>query len=148
MGVHSLYDKARESFLKGEIAAASDNLKVALVKIGGGHYVVNLATDQFLSIIPGVTSTTVPSGDIIAITANLGTKTTAAGVFGAANSLFAAVPAGPAAGAIVIYDDSGTASTSRLIAYIDDYAGLPVTPNGSDIDLTFPTAPNGSIFKL
>lgn len=139
MATHALYDKGRESFLKGEIAIASDNIKVALVKIGGGHYVVNLATDQFLSIIAGA--------DIIATTANLGTKTTAAGVFGAANTVFTAVGAGPAAGAIVIYDDTGVAGTSRLIAYIDDYAGLPVTPNGSDIDLTWPSDAN-KIYKL
>lgn len=141
MATHALYDKGRESFLKGEIAIASDNIKVALVKIGGGHYVVNLATDQFLGVA-------IAGADIISRTANLGTKTTAAGVFGAANSVFAAVGAGAAAGAIVIFDDSGVDNTSRLIAYIDDYAGLPVTPNGSDIDLTFPSSGNGSIFKL
>jgi hypothetical protein len=135
----ALYDKGRESFLKGEIAIASDNIKVGLVKIGGGHYVVNLATDQFLSIIAG--------GDIIATTANLSSKTTAAGVFNAANTVFAAVAAGAAAGAIVIYDDTGVAGTSRLIAYIDSYAGLPVTPNGSDINVSWPTDVN-KIFKL
>lgn len=139
MATHSLYDKGRESFLKGEIAIASDNIKVALVKTGAGHYVVNLSTDQFLNIIAGA--------DIIATTANLSSKTTTAGVFSAANTVFAAVAAGPAAGAIVLYDDTGVSSTSRLIAYIDDYAGLPVTPNGSDIDLTWP-ADSNKIFKL
>lgn len=135
----ALYDKGRESFLKGEIAYASDNIKVALVKIGGGHYVVNFSTDQFLAIIAGA--------DIISTTANLGTKTTAAGVAGAANTLFAAVAAGAAAGALVIYQDTGSSATSRLIAYIDNYAGLPVTPNGSDINVSWPTDAN-KIFKL
>jgi len=134
-----IYDKARESFLKGDILIASDNIKVALVKIGAGHYVVNSATDQFLNIIAGA--------DIIGTTANLGTKTTTAGVFNAGNTTFAAVAAGPAAGALVIYDDTGVSSTSRLIAYIDSYAGLPVTPNGSDINVSWPTDAN-KIFKL
>jgi hypothetical protein len=139
MATHALYDLGRESILEGEISWSGDNIKVALVKIGGGHYVVNLATDEFLSIIAGA--------DIIATTANLGTKTTAAGVAGAANTVFSAVAAGPAAGAIVIYKDTGVAGTSNLIAYIDDYAGLPVTPNGSDINVSWPTS-SSLIFKL
>jgi len=134
-----IYDHGRESFLKGEIAIATDNIKVVLVHTGGGHYVVDLANDQFLSAIA--------SGDRIATTANLASKTTTAGVFNAANTVFTAVAAGPAAGAIVIYDDTGTAGTSRLIAYIDSYSGLPVTPNGADIDVSWATDSN-KIFKL
>lgn len=132
-----IYDLGRESFLKGDFDLATDNVKVALVRIGGGHYVANSATDQFLSIISG--------GDIIATTANLSSKTTAAGVFAAADTVFTAVSAGPAGGALVMYKDTGTAGTSRLICYIDDYAGLPFTPNGSDINVTWPGA---GIFKL
>lgn len=134
-----IYDKARESFLKGEIAIASDNIKVVLVRTGAGHYVANQSTDQFLSDIA--------SGDRTSTTANLASKTTTAGVFNAANTTFTAVAAGAANGAIVIYDDTGTAGTSRLIAYIDSYAGLPVTPNGSDINVSWPTDAN-KIFKL
>jgi hypothetical protein len=135
---NALYDHGRESFLKGEIAIATDNIKVVLVNIAGGHYTVNLATDQFLSAIA--------SGDRVSTTANLGSKTTAAGVFNAANTVFTAVT-GAQCGAIVIYDDTGTAGTSRLIAYIDSYAGLPITPNGADIDVSWPTDAN-KIFKL
>lgn len=134
----ALYDKARESFLKGEFALASDNIKVVLVHIGASHYIVDLANDQFL--------TAIASGDRVALTANLSSKTTTAGVFNAANTLFAAVT-GAVSGAIVIYQDTGSAATSRLIAYIDDYAGLPVTPNGSDINIAWPTSTN-KIFKL
>lgn len=134
----AIYDKARASFLNAEINITSDNLKVVLVVIGGGHYVVDLANDQFLSAISG--------GDRTALTANLSSKTTTAGVFNAANTLFSTVT-GSASGAIVIYQDTGSAATSRLIAYIDDYAGLPVTPNGSDINIAWPTSTN-KIFKL
>jgi hypothetical protein len=138
---NALYDKGREHFLKGDIVIATDNIKVALVRTGVGHYVVNLASDEFLGVA-------IAAGDIISRTANLGTKTTTAGVFGAANTVFSAVAAGAACGAIVIYDDSGVDNTSKLIAYIDGYAGLPVTPNGSDINVTWPSSGNGSIFKL
>lgn len=135
-----IYDKARESFLKGEFALATDNIKVVLVRTGGGHYVAAQATDQFLN--PAIAS-----GDQISKTANLASKTTAAGVFNAANTTFTAVGAGAADGAIVIFQDTGTDTTSRLIAYIDSYAGLPVTPNGSDINVSWPTDAN-KIFKL
>jgi hypothetical protein len=38
----------------------------------------------------------------------------------------------------VIYKDTGTASTSPLIGYFDVVAsGLPVTPNGGNITVTF-----------
>jgi hypothetical protein len=135
-----LYDKGRESFLKGEILYGSDNIKAALIRTGAGHYVANLATDQFLGVA-------IASGDIIARTANLGTKTTAAGVAGAANTVFAAVTNGAPYGAVVLFDDTGTDNTSRLIAYIDTAAGLPSTGTGADVNLAWATDAN-KIFKL
>jgi len=134
-----IYDKGRESFAKGEVSWSGDNIKAALIRTGAGHYVVNLATDQFLNIIA--------SGDIIARTANLGTKTTAAGVMGAANTVFAAVTNGSPYGAVVVFDDTGTDNTSRLIAYIDTAAGLPSTGTGADVNLAWATDAN-KIFKL
>lgn len=136
---NGFYDKGVQSFMIKQIDMNGDNIKVALVKTGAGHYVANLATDQFLAIIN--------SSDIIARTANLAGKTTTAGVFGASNTVFTAVAAGPAAGAIVVYQDTGADATSRLIVYIDGYSGLPVTPNGGDINVTWPTDAN-LIFKL
>ena len=46
----------------------------------------------------------------------------------------------------MIYIDTGVAGTSRLIAYIDTgVTGLPVTPNGGDINITWDAA---GIFTL
>lgn len=137
--MHVLYDKGRQAFATKLIDLSADTIKVVLVNIAGGHYAVDTANDQFLSAIA--------SGDRIATTAALTSKTTTAGVFSADNTVFSAVPAGPAGGAIVIYQDTGVAGTSRLIAYIDDYLGLPVTPNGQDINITWPSDAN-KIFKL
>jgi hypothetical protein len=40
--------------------------------------------------------------------------------------------------ALVIYIDTGTAGTSRLIGFIDTgVTNLPVTPNGGDISITW-----------
>jgi hypothetical protein len=52
-------------------------------------------------------------------------------------------------GAIVLYIDSGTPSTSPLIAYLDNtnYSGLPFTPTGTNVTLSF--SPTGNlIFSL
>lgn len=133
---NALYDKGRESCLKAEINIPSDNIKCVLVDTGA--YTVNLSTDQFLS--------DVPSGARIATSGNLASKTTTAGVFDAADITFSAVT-GTSCEALVIYDDTGTASTSRLIAYIDTATGLPVTPNGGDINVVWDNGSN-KIFKL
>jgi hypothetical protein len=49
--------------------------------------------------------------------------------------------------ALVIYKDTGSAATSPLIAYIDTATGLPVTPNGADVTVTWDNGSN-KIFKL
>jgi hypothetical protein len=75
----------------------------------------------------------------------IGSKTFTNGVFDGTDVTFTAVT-GASVEAIVLYIDTGTASTSPLVAYIDtSVTGLPVTPNGGDITITW----NGSgIFAL
>jgi len=133
------YDKTRELFLDGQIDLRAVNVKAVLVLTGGGHYVVNAATHQFLSDIS--------AGDRVAFSPNLSGKTTTGGVFDASDFTFTSVAAGPACGAIVFYVDTGVAGTSALISYHDDYAGLPVTPNGGDINVTLDNGAN-RIFKF
>jgi hypothetical protein len=135
---NALYDKGRQAFLEGSIAWLTDNIKAALVNIQGGHYTVNLAADQFLSAIS--------AGDRVAISANLTTKTSAAGVADADDVTWAAV-VGAQCGAIVLFKDTGVPATSPLIAYIDTDTGLPVTPSGGDIIQVWDNAAN-KIFKL
>lgn len=141
---NALYDKYRQACLDYTDAGLSapiqfnaDTIKAILVNIAGGHYTVNLATDQFLSSIL--------IADRVS-TQTLATKTTAAGVANAATTTFTAVT-GAACGALVIYKDTGSAATSPLIAYIDTATGLPVTPGGGDIIWTWDAGAN-KIFKL
>lgn len=137
---NALYDHGRESFLKGEIAIATDNIKLVLVdKDASTGYVPSMSADQFLSAIV--------VGCRIATSANLTTKTTTAGVLDADDVTFAAVAAGGACEYLVLYDDSGAAGTSRLIAFIDTATGLPVTPGGGDITVVWDNGSN-RIFKL
>lgn len=133
------YDLFKQAMLAGTYDLATATIKLMLVRTGAGHYVVNQATDQFVNVIAG--------GDQIATTSALTSVSITDGIFNAANTVFTAVASGPAAGAFVIFIDTGTPSTSPLIAYIDSYSGLPVTPNGSDINVTFPTSAN-KIFAL
>lgn len=130
-----MYKKAKAAILSGDIDLLGDDIKVVLARIGGGHYVADENADQFLSAII--------SGDRIATTANLASKSVTSGIFDAADSLFSTVSAGPAGGALVIYRDSGSgAASSEVIMYTEDYVGLPVTPIGSDINIAFPNTTN------
>jgi hypothetical protein len=73
------------------------------------------------------------------------TKTVVNGLFDGDNVTYTGVT-GNSVEALVIYVDTGTASTSRLVAFIDTgVTGLPVTPNGGDITITWNAS---GIFQL
>jgi hypothetical protein len=133
---NAIYDKGREAFLNGGINWTSDTIKVYLVDTGA--YTVNLSTHQFAS--------DVATGSKIATSSALTSKTTTAGVADAADITFTAVT-GTSCEALIIWKDTGTQSTSPLIAYIDTATGLPVTPNGGDVSVTFDNGSN-KILKL
>jgi hypothetical protein len=134
---NALYDAARESGLKAGQKLDTDSIKVIL--IDAADYTVNLATHDFLDDIP--------SAARVATSAALGSKTTAAGVFDAADTLFASATGDPSE-ALVIYNDTpGTEATKPLLAYIDTATGLPVTPNGGDINVAWDNGSN-KIYKL
>lgn len=133
---NALYDKGRESFLKGEISWDTDNIKAVLVDTA--TYTVDLVNHQFLSDIP--------AGERVATSGNLTSPTTTAGVADAADITFSAVT-GDQSEALVLYKDTTVATTSNLIAYIDTATGLPVTPNGGDITVQWGSGAN-KIFKL
>lgn len=134
---NSLYDKGRESFLKKQIDMVNDDIVALLVDSSG--YTRNLSSDQFL--------TDIPSGAILATSDPLSTKTTAAGVFDADDVVWASVPATGQGDYVVLFQDTGTPSTSRLIGIIDTGTGLPVTPNGGDITAVWASG-STKIFKL
>lgn len=131
----ALYGKGREKFLNGDIDWAADDIKVCLIDTG--TYSVSIDTHEFHSDLSG----------IVATSANLGSKTSTLGVADAADVVFTAV-SGSSVEAIVIWKDTGVSGTSPLIAYIDSAsAGLPVTPNGGNITITWDSGAN-KIFKL
>jgi len=133
---NELYDKGREGFLDGSIDWDTDDIRCILVDTA--DYTVDLAAHDNLDDIP--------AGARVATSGALTGKTVAAGVADADDVTFSAVT-GDQSEALVIYKHTGTESTSRLIAYIDDATGLPVTPNGGDITVQFDSAAS-KIFKL
>lgn len=135
---NALYDHGRQAFLEGGVAWLTDNIKAILVDTA--DYTANLSTDQYLSAISGHT------GAVVATSSNMTTKTSTAGVADCDNFAFATVTGDPSE-AIVFYKDTGTASTSPLIAYIDTATGLPVTPNGGDINIVIDSG-SDKLFKL
>lgn len=123
---NAIYPKYKEALL--DAAANVDindgTVKVALVDTG--TYTYN-AADEFLTSLTGVVGTA----------QTIGNTTVTNGVFDGDNVTYTAVT-GNSVEALVIYVDTGTAGTSRLVAYIDtSVTGLPVTPNGGDITINW-----------
>lgn len=131
---NALYPKWKEALLQASSnSALSGTVKAVLVDTG--TYTYNSAHD-FYDDISGAAGT--PQ--------TIGTKTFTNGLFDGDNVTFTAVAAGASLEAIVIFIDTGTPSTSRLVAYIDTgVTGLPVTPNGGDISVAWNAS---GIFQL
>lgn len=133
---NKLYTPFLESCLKGEIDLLTSNVKLVLVDTGA--YTHDVA-HQYLS--------DVPSGARIATSGNLANKSVTGAVFDADDVTISAV-SGASIEAFIIYIDTGTASTSRLVLFADTVSsGLPVTPNGGSITVTFDSGSN-KIFKI
>lgn len=130
---NALYPKYKELLLNpGSLGSSSgtavdlsdDTIKIALIDTGTYTY---SSSHDFYDDVSGVVGTP----------ATLGSKTVTNGTFDAADVTFTSVT-GNSVEALIIYKDTGSAATSPLIAYIDTASsGLPVTPNGGNITITF-----------
>jgi len=104
---------------------SAGTVKVALIDTGTYTY---SAAHQFYSSA---------SAAAVGTPQTIGTKTFTNGVFDGADVTFTAVT-GNSVEALIIYIDTGVAGTSPLVAYIDtSVTGLPVTPNGGNIAITW-----------
>lgn len=132
---NALYNSARQAFLDGDLDWTAQAFKVVLIDTADYTF---SQTHDFLD--------DVPSAARVATSGNLANKTSTAGVADADDIVFTAVTGDPCE-ALIIYQDTGTAATSRLVAYIDTVTGFPVTPNGGDIYVTWDSGSN-KIFRL
>lgn len=124
---NAIFPKWKEQLLQftANNNLSSGTVKVALIDTGTYTY---SAAHQFWSSA---------SSASIGTPQTLGSKTFTDGVFDAADVTFTSVT-GNSVEALIIYIDTGTAATSPLVAFIDTgVTGLPVTPNGGDIAITW-----------
>lgn len=133
---NTLYDAARQRFLEAQINWMTDTVKVILVDTGA--YTPQTSIHQYLADIPVSARIAGP----VTLTA----KATTGGAADAADVTFTSV-SGTSIEAIIIYIDTGTEATSPLVAYIDTATGLPISPNGGDIIVTWDNGTN-RIFKV
>lgn len=125
---NTLYPLWKEALLQAlsDSDLSAGTVKAALIDTGTYTY---SAADQFLSDLPG--------GSVVGTPQTLTSKTFALGVFDADDVTFPTVT-GASVEAIILYIDTGTPATSRLVAFLDTaITGLPVTPSGSNIQVFF-----------
>lgn len=131
---NAIYPLYKQALLDASANVDLNDLTVKVALVDTGTYTYN-AAHEFLTSLTG----TVGTAQTIAAT------TVANGLFDGDNVTYTAVT-GNSAEALVIYIDTGTAGTSRLVAYLDTgVTGLPVTPNGGDITITWNAS---GIFQL
>ena len=105
----------------------ADVIKASLVD--SADYTVAITTDDAFN--------DVPSGGVVA-SATLGSVAISAGAVDAADTTFTAV-SGDQSELIVIWEDTaGASSTDPLLWVYDTFSsGMPVTPNGGDIQIVW-----------
>lgn len=143
---NALFDSARERFLGGDLDWDAHDVRIAL--IDHADDTPNVSSDTDLDdIAAGARVRVSTTGDTgVDGSGNLTSKTKTAGVADAADVTLLAVTGDPAE-SLIGYRHTGTESTSSLIFYIDTATGLPVTPSGGDIQVTWDAGSN-KIFKL
>lgn len=133
------YRQALSSYSDAGLSAAvdlkTDTIKVALVT---SSYTPTVATDQFWSAV---------SANALGTPQVLTWSSTTGGVYKAgATTVFTSVPAGTAT-YLVVYKDTGTTSTSPLLAIFDTVTGLPVTSTGSSFNVTITWDATNGLWK-
>lgn len=131
---NAIYPLYKQALLdaSSDVDLNDGTVKVALVDTGTYTY---SAAHDFLNDLSGVVGTA----------QTIANTTVTTGLFDGDNVTFTSV-SGNSVEALVIYIDTGNSATSRLVAYIDTgQTGLPVTPNGGNITITWDAA---GIFQL
>ena len=122
------YPKFLENRLKG-VGPDLSAVTVKAVFLDLALYTYS-AADEFLDDVPSLARVGVPQA--------IGSKTFTDGVFDGDNLSFPDIAAGDPLGAFLVYVDTGTESTSRLMIYSEEAGDdLPFTPNDTPQALTW-----------
>ena len=119
-----IYGKAKQSLLNGQINVSSQVLKILFVD---STYTFSQNTHQFVSDIS--------SSAIKARSAALANVQNILGVLDADDLTIASYP-GNAFKSVILYVDTGSDSTSRLIAHIDTATGIPFAGINTALNIT------------
>lgn len=111
-----------------ETALMSSTVKIALIRTAGGY-------DPAHDFLDDVSANVVAS-------VTLTGKSVTGGVFRSSNATLPGLVAGDTFDAAVIFIDTGTAGTSRVVAWLD---GNTLTTNGGSVVVTCPV---GGFFAL
>lgn len=131
---NAIYPLYKQALLDASANVDLNDGTVKVALIDTGVYPYNSA-HEFYSSVSGVVGT--PQ--------TINNTTVTNGLFDGDNVTYTAVT-GNSAEALLIYIDTGSAATSRLVAWIDtSVTGLPVTPNGGDITIQWNAS---GIFQL
>ena len=128
------YSPGAQKVLSGAINFITDTINVALVSDG---YTFS-AAHEFLSSI---------SANVVGTAQTLANKTVDGGVLDADDTVFGAVASGSTVRYLVLYKDTGNASTSPLLIYFDDVPGFPFLTNGAEVTIRWPSGA-GRILSL
>ena len=121
-------------FLERCLAAGLNGLPLKCAAVNGAGagtlYVPNTLTDQMFSSVPPLS--------ILRVTGNLSSVSFVDGILRADNlaPAFAAL-AGITFEFLVVFVDTGNPATSPLVCIYDTATGLPLIPNGTNVDLTW-----------
>jgi len=134
---NAIYPKWKEALIQASSnVALTGTVKATLVDLA--DYTYNAAHDFYDDV---------PSGARVATATLSSGKSYTNGVFDADDITFTSVT-GDQSEALIIWIDTGVESTSRLVAFLDTgITGLPVTPSGGNITVTWDSGAN-KIFAL
>lgn len=125
---NAIYPKYKEAAMGGgpNVDLLTSTVKVALIDTANYTY---SAAHEFLDDVTNGTDPRVGTDQ------TLGTKTVTNGAFDSADPTWSSLT-GDSVEALIFYVDTGSAATSRLIAYIDTgQTNLPFTPNGGNVTI-------------
>lgn len=124
---NALYNTFKEGLLDKLFDLNTDVIKATL--IDGADYTFSAAHDEYSG-----GATDVAAGAKVAESGALGSPTITNGVFDTADFSFTSVT-GDQSENIILWDD--TLTNDRLVAFYDTgMTGMPVTPNGGNINVT------------
>lgn len=146
---NALYDFGRNEFARAGIAwKASGGDTIRCFLVDSASYTPDLNNHDYLDDVPSGARKGNNGGNTRADAPAITLSDPSAGVCDGGDITFTSVPTGGALEYLLIFMDDGVAdSSSPLIALIDTATGLPVTPNGGDINVQWDNGAN-KIFKL